>query len=144
LGVGAIETPPHHVVELHRIRDDEGVRFPGGLDIGAGDDGEFSPTDPLKMADTFMCPKCGTENRATANRCLQCGQDLFNLPSAVEIATSKSEVEYLSLITTELQRHSKALDANERSLRTIKNILLFWLALSILVALLYLLATAMH
>ena len=70
------------------------------------------------MAETIKCPSCGFESTSTAKRCA-CGLSLVAV-------SPKSEIDYL-----------KSLDA---SLTTIKNIMLWWLVLSIAATVLYVFA----
>lgn len=92
------------------------------------------------MADQFRCPKCQAENRANASRCRACGYDLFSLE---EIPKPKySELEHLASIGTELQKHTIAIEASNKALQTIKIILVFWLVLSILAAVISIIAVA--
>lgn len=86
----------------------------------------------------IRCPKCQAENRANASRCRSCGYDLFSLEAIAD--APKSELDQLASISKELQRHTSTIEASNNALQTIKKILVFWLILSIVVAIATLLA----
>jgi hypothetical protein len=65
-------------------------------------------------------------------------ESVAELETVAESVAELKTDDYLSLISGEMQKQTKALDAAEKSLRTIKSIMVFWLIVSIVAVVLQL------
>jgi hypothetical protein len=84
------------------------------------------------MAETIKCPSCGFESESTAKRCA-CGLSLV-------AALPKPELDHAkSLDVTIITNLVRSIDA---SLKTITNIMFWWLTLSIAATILYVFANS--